>query len=96
MSELFVNKEKCDLCETCVEACPKDAISMSGKGGEPKLTDGCDRCGSENCVAVSACPLHTLRFYGNSPCGPGFTVLENGEIRHGRCPFGEDHIPKIF
>jgi formate hydrogenlyase subunit 6/NADH:ubiquinone oxidoreductase subunit I len=45
-----VDAEKCTLCQTCVEACPVDALSLDGGGAEDKveveqdLCIGCGQC----------------------------------------------------
>ena len=50
-----VDKEKCTGCETCVEECPADAISMA----EDKAVvdpDTCIDCGA----CVDACPVDAI------------------------------------
>ena len=42
-----INKEKCDGCETCVEACPSEAITI----GEDKKA----KVDAEECVDCEAC-----------------------------------------
>ena len=50
-----VNPEKCTGCETCVESCPLDAISM--KDGLAVVdADTCGDCGA--CVDV--CPVEAI------------------------------------
>ncbi len=45
-----VDADKCTLCQTCVEACPVDALSLNGGGAEDKvevqedLCIGCGQC----------------------------------------------------
>lgn len=50
-----VDKEKCTGCETCVEECPSDAISMAD---EKAVVDAekCIDCG----VCVDACPVEAI------------------------------------
>ncbi len=50
-----VDKEKCTGCETCLEECPSEAISMA----EEKAcidADSCVDCG----VCVDACPTEAI------------------------------------
>jgi NAD-dependent dihydropyrimidine dehydrogenase PreA subunit len=42
-----INREKCDGCETCVEACPSEAITI----GEDKKA----KVDAEECVDCEAC-----------------------------------------
>jgi Fe-S-cluster-containing hydrogenase component 2 len=50
-----VDREKCTGCETCVESCPLDAISM--KDGLAVIdADTCGDCGA--CVDV--CPVEAI------------------------------------
>ena len=46
-----VDKEKCDGCESCVEECPSEAISMVENKAEINA-ETCVDCG----VCVDACP----------------------------------------
>jgi len=50
-----VDKEKCTGCETCVEECPSDAISMANDKAvvDP---DTCIDCG----VCVDSCPAEAI------------------------------------
>jgi ferredoxin len=51
-----VDPEKCTGCETCVESCPLDAISM--KDGKAVVDpDTCGDCGA----CVDACPVEAIR-----------------------------------
>jgi ferredoxin len=50
-----VNKEKCTGCETCVEECPSEAISMAD-GKAVVDVDTCIDCG----VCVDACPVEAI------------------------------------
>lgn len=50
-----VDKEKCTGCETCVEECPSDAISMVD-GKAQVNTEACIDCG----VCVDACPEQAI------------------------------------
>jgi len=50
-----VNKEKCTGCETCVEECPSEAISMTD--GKAKVNpDSCIDCG----VCVDSCTVEAI------------------------------------
>ncbi len=50
-----VNREKCTACETCVESCPLDAISMKDQTAVVDA-DTCGDCGA--CVDV--CPVEAI------------------------------------
>ncbi len=50
-----VDKEKCTGCESCVEECPSEAITMVDKKAEIDL-DTCVDCG----VCVDACPAEAI------------------------------------
>jgi len=45
-----VDKEKCNACGTCVDACPVEAITLKEKASVDK--DNCTECG----VCVDECP----------------------------------------
>lgn len=49
-----VDEEKCTGCESCVEECPSEAISMAD--GKAKVNDACVDCG----VCVDACPVEAI------------------------------------
>jgi len=49
-----VDQEKCTGCETCVSACPTDAIKM--KDSKATVTDACVDCGS----CVEECPVDAI------------------------------------
>jgi ferredoxin len=50
-----VDKEKCTGCESCVEECPSEAISM--EDGKAKVNpEACIDCG----VCVDACPEQAI------------------------------------
>ena len=50
-----VDGEKCTACEACIEACPSEAIAMSGD--EAKVDpDKCVDCG----VCVDECPVEAI------------------------------------
>ncbi len=49
-----VDQDKCTGCESCVGACPCEAISMDG--GKAKVSDGCIDCGA----CVDECPLEAI------------------------------------
>ncbi len=50
-----VDKEKCTGCETCVDECPSDAISMADKKAVVDA-EKCIDCG----VCVDACPVEAI------------------------------------
>ena len=50
-----VDKEKCTGCETCVEECPSEAISMAD-GKAVVDPDTCIDCG----VCIDACPQQAI------------------------------------
>jgi ferredoxin len=50
-----VDKEKCTGCESCVEECPSEAISMVDGKAEVD-PDACIDCG----VCVDACPVEAI------------------------------------
>jgi len=50
-----VDKEKCTGCESCVEECPSEAITMVDKKAEID-PDTCVDCG----VCVDACPAEAI------------------------------------
>jgi heterodisulfide reductase subunit A-like polyferredoxin len=50
-----VDKEKCTGCETCVEECPSQAISMN-EGKAEVNPETCIDCG----VCVDACPEQAI------------------------------------
>jgi len=50
-----VDKEKCTGCESCVEECPSEAISMIDEKAEIDL-DACADCG----VCVDTCPAEAI------------------------------------
>lgn len=58
-NELFYNKSTCQQCGTCVNACPKGALSLT-ENGIIIDRDKCDLCG----ICVSVCPTKSLSFVG--------------------------------
>ncbi len=50
-----VDAEKCTGCESCIEACPSEAIVMEGKKAIIK-PDDCVDCG----VCVDECPVEAI------------------------------------
>ena len=50
-----VDKEKCNGCESCVEECPSEAISMVEDKAEIN-PDTCTDCG----VCVDTCPTEAI------------------------------------
>ncbi len=51
----IVDDQKCTGCETCVDECPSEAISMSGEKAVVN-PDACVDCG----VCVDACPEEAI------------------------------------
>lgn len=51
-----VDKEKCTGCETCVPACPIEAISMDGDGLARVDASACTECG----VCIDECPVEAI------------------------------------
>jgi ferredoxin len=50
-----VDKEKCTGCESCVEECPSEAISMVNEKAQIDAA-GCVDCG----VCVDVCPVEAI------------------------------------
>jgi heterodisulfide reductase subunit A-like polyferredoxin len=50
-----VDAEKCSACETCVDECPSDAISMVGNKAVVDI-EACVDCG----VCIDACPEEAI------------------------------------
>lgn len=50
-----VDKEKCTGCESCLDSCPLDAITMDGEVAVID-EDTCGDCGS----CVDACPVEAI------------------------------------
>ena len=49
-----VDKEKCTGCETCIEICPVEAISVNN--GKAEISNECVDCGS----CVDECPNQAI------------------------------------
>jgi ferredoxin len=49
-----VDKKTCTGCESCVEACPSEAIKM--KDGKAFVSDACVDCG----ICVDECPVEAI------------------------------------
>ncbi|MBA4378691.1 MAG: 4Fe-4S binding protein [bacterium] len=52
----FVNPDECTGCESCIEACPTEAIAMTGDGVAKVDPDTCTDC--EACL--EACPTEAI------------------------------------
>jgi len=50
-----VDKEKCNGCESCVEECPSEAITMANDKAQINI-ETCVDCG----VCVDACPSEAI------------------------------------
>ena len=60
--DLLYSREKCARCGTCIETCPREALSFGGDGYiavDRALCDGCGDC-------VAACPNGALELIGKS------------------------------
>ncbi len=51
-----VDKEKCTGCESCVEACPAQAICMDDGGKAGVDESVCTECG----ICVDECPIEAI------------------------------------
>ena len=51
----IVDKEKCNGCESCVEECPSEAITIADEKAEIDA-DACVDCG----VCVDTCPAEAI------------------------------------
>jgi heterodisulfide reductase subunit A-like polyferredoxin len=51
----MVDKEKCNACESCIEECPSEAISMVDEKAEINV-ETCVDCG----VCVDTCPSEAI------------------------------------
>jgi pyruvate formate lyase activating enzyme len=58
--DLLYSPEKCARCGTCLEACPRDALSFGGDGFVRVDRSLCNGCG----VCVSTCPHGALELIG--------------------------------
>ncbi|MEA1971891.1 MAG: hydrogenase iron-sulfur subunit, partial [Candidatus Cloacimonadota bacterium] len=57
----YVHQDKCDGCTQCIDACPKNAISMID--GKAFVNDAvCVGCGA----CIGSCPIEALDFHGYS------------------------------
>lgn len=50
-----VNEEECTGCETCIDACPIEAIEM--KDGIAKIKDNCNSCNA----CIESCPVEAIK-----------------------------------
>jgi adenylylsulfate reductase subunit B len=91
-----IDKEICNGCTRCVEACPGNLIKMVEIPGDrkaemkyPKDCWGCTSC-------VKACPVQAIRFYLGADIGglgSTVTVEETREMIHWKIS-GQDHVTK--
>jgi len=54
-----INHDECTLCETCIDMCPIEVISIEGEGADEKVTidrDFCIGCG----VCAANCPVEAI------------------------------------
>ena len=58
--DLLYTREKCARCGTCIEACPRDALSFGEEGFIVIIRAACDGCGD----CVKACPNGALELIG--------------------------------
>ena len=85
-AEPVVTEEPCTLCQTCVEACAENAITLMDSEETPVIDyDRCVRCGK--CMEV--CPTGTL-----ATRRKGYRVLLAGKL--GRHPRLAEELPGIY
>jgi Fe-S-cluster-containing hydrogenase component 2 len=53
----LVDVDRCEACETCLERCPMDAITIDGDNAAQVNLDRCIGCG----LCVSTCPIEAMR-----------------------------------
>ncbi|MDP2991328.1 MAG: 4Fe-4S binding protein, partial [Kiritimatiellota bacterium] len=58
--DLLYTREKCARCGTCIEACPRDALSFGEDGFIVVDCALCDGCG----ICIKACPNGALELTG--------------------------------
>jgi len=77
LNDFSVNEEiiavapKCVRCNTCVEACPVNAIEPANIFRIAKITDKCVKCE----ICVQTCPISAIKLIDNS------VIYDNGEER---------------
>ncbi len=82
-----IDRDSCNACGECVEACPFDAISLMPDGGSVK----CDGCADEvaagkDPTCVRACPMRSL-WYGPADAVPSGDRGEDPDfVDHGIGP----------
>ena len=69
--EIIAVAPKCVRCNTCVEACPVNAIEPANIFRIAKITDKCVKCE----ICVQTCPISAIKLIDNS------VIYDNGEER---------------
>lgn len=69
--EIIAVAPKCVRCNTCVEACPVNAIEPANIFRIAKITDNCVKCE----ICVQTCPISSIKLINNS------VVYDNSEER---------------
>ena len=69
--EIIAIAPKCVRCNTCVEACPVNAIEPANIFRIAKITDKCVKCE----ICVQTCPISAIKLIDNS------VIYDNGEER---------------
>jgi nitroreductase/NAD-dependent dihydropyrimidine dehydrogenase PreA subunit len=57
MSNISIDKEKCILCDACVEACPRHVLFVESSGVQVHFEEQCLACG--HCASV--CPVNAVK-----------------------------------
>ena len=70
--EIIAVAPKCVRCNTCVEACPVNAIEPANIFRIAKITDKCVKCE----ICVQTCPIAAIKLINNS------VIYDNGEDRN--------------
>ena len=69
--EIIAVAPKCVRCNTCVDACPVNAIERANIFRIAKITDKCVKCE----ICVQTCPVSAIKLINNS------VIYDNGEER---------------
>jgi len=85
-----INNDLCTLCETCIEYCRFDAISIVDNKLKISATtcDGCKLC-------VRICPTNAISMYENNLSRCYVANVRNGTMVHARLSPGEDNSGKL-
>lgn len=82
--EVFVSELNCIGCGTCVEVCPKGALSLDASKVPTLDRAKCDLCGD----CVRACPSAALRFFGEVYDLEGVMKVIRRDVPFYRCSGG--------